>query len=100
MKNALDWLVSHEGFVAKPVALLNSSPRAHHAYEALAETLGTMSAHIVREACVAIPLLGAGLDEEGMVGNAAVAASIRGAILSLQAALAPGAAAGPSFPLA
>jgi NAD(P)H-dependent FMN reductase len=100
MKNALDWLVSHEGFVAKPVALLNSSPRAHHAYEALAETLGTMSAHIVREACVAIPLLGAGLDEEGMVGNAAVATSIRGAILSLQAALAPGAAAGPSFPLA
>jgi NAD(P)H-dependent FMN reductase len=77
MKNALDWLVSHEGFVAKPVALLNSSPRAHHAYEALAETLGTMSAHIVREACVAIPLLGAGLDEEGMVGNAAVATSTR-----------------------
>jgi NAD(P)H-dependent FMN reductase len=100
MKNALDWLVSHEGFVAKPVALLNSSPRAHHAYEALAETLGTMSARIVREACVAIPLLGAGLDEEGMVGNAAVAASIRGAILSLQAALTPGTAPGPSFPVA
>src|SRR5262245_51317788 len=31
MKNALDWLVSYEGFIAKPVAVVNTSPRAHHA---------------------------------------------------------------------
>jgi len=28
MKNALDWLVSFEGIVYKPVALINTSPRA------------------------------------------------------------------------
>src|SRR5690349_18700927 len=34
IKNALDWLVSGEEFVNKPVALINASPRATHAYEA------------------------------------------------------------------
>lgn len=99
MKNALDWLVSYEGFVGKPVALLNASPRAHHAYEALAETLRTMSAQLIREASVSIVLLGSGLDEEGMVGSPAVAEAIRGALDALEAALAPGAGAGPSFPV-
>src|SRR5262245_37371247 len=42
LKNALDWLVSDEGFVGKPVAVVNTSPRAHHAYEALLEILKTM----------------------------------------------------------
>lgn len=99
MKNALDWLVSYEDFVAKPVALLNSSARAHHAYEALAETLQTMSANLIREASVLIPLLGSGLDEDGMVRDPGVAAAIRGAIQSLQAALGPGVGGGPSFPV-
>ncbi len=35
MKNALDWLVSFEPFVYKPVAVLNTSPRAQHADAAL-----------------------------------------------------------------
>ena len=73
VKNALDWLVSFEPFVGKPVAVLNASPRARHAYPALLETLRTMSAVLVPQACVALPLLGSGLDEEGMVGDAAVA---------------------------
>ena len=30
IKNALDWLVSFEGFVAKPIAVVNTSPRARH----------------------------------------------------------------------
>ena len=37
LKNALDWLVAYEGAVDKPVALINTSPRAHHAYDALRE---------------------------------------------------------------
>src|SRR5262249_50542544 len=37
LKNALDWLVSFEGFINKPVVLVNTSPRAHHAYDALRE---------------------------------------------------------------
>jgi chromate reductase, NAD(P)H dehydrogenase (quinone) len=99
MKNALDWLVSDEGFVAKPVALLNASPRAHHAHDALLETLNTMSARVLREACVVLPLLGSGLDEESMTRDAATVEAIRGALGHLQAALAQGAAAGPAFPI-
>ena len=56
MKNALDWLVSFEGTVHKPVALVNTSPRARHAYESLHEILRTMSATIIDEACVSVPL--------------------------------------------
>ncbi len=85
MKNALDWLVSFEGFVALPAAVLNSSPRAHHAHAALLETLRTMSASIVAEACIALPLLGAGLDEEGIVQDPGSAGLLRGALRSLEA---------------
>ena len=31
LKNALDWLVASETFAGKPVALINTSPRAFHA---------------------------------------------------------------------
>ncbi len=57
MKNALDWLVSFEGTVYKPVAIFNASPRAHHADESLREILKTMSTSIVAEASAVIPLL-------------------------------------------
>src|SRR5579862_7006350 len=53
IKNALDWLVSFEPFVGKPVAVLNASPRAQYAYAALLETLRTMSALLVPQACIA-----------------------------------------------
>ncbi len=58
MKNALDWLVSHEPFVNKPVAVVNTSDRAHHADDALRETLITMNAHLVEAASFTVPLLG------------------------------------------
>jgi chromate reductase len=58
MKNALDWLVSFEGTVNKPIALINTSPRAHHAYDALREVLRTMSTYVIEEASLSIPLLG------------------------------------------
>ena len=104
LKNALDWLVSFEPFIHKPVAVLNASPRAHHADDALRETLRTMSAVIVEEACVAIPLLGAHLDEDGMVAAPAVAAAVARALAALEAACAPHASEGegggdPAFPL-
>lgn len=86
IKNALDWLVSFEPFAGKAVAVLNASPRAHHADEALRETLKTMAAVLVEPACVAIPLLGSGLDEEGMVNAAAVASAIRRSLASLKEA--------------
>jgi chromate reductase len=98
VKNALDWLVSFEPFVGKPVALINASPRAHHAHEALLETLATMSARLVREACIALPLLGSGLSEDGMVADPQVAGAVR-AVLECLASAAHGAAGAASFPV-
>jgi NAD(P)H-dependent FMN reductase len=100
IKNALDWLVSFEPFVHKPVAVLNASPRAHHADDALRETLRTMSARVVEDACVAIPLLGAGLDESAMAAEPAVAGAIARALDALRAGAGPGsvpAAGAPRF---
>ena len=99
IKNALDWLVSFEPFVGKPVAVLNASPRAHHADDALRETLKTMAATIVESASLSIPLLGARLDEDGMVADPAVAAAIGRSLAALRAAMMEGAAEhGPNSP--
>lgn len=90
IKNALDWLVSFEPFVGKPVAVLNASPRAHHADSALRETLRTMSAVIVEPASVSIQLLGANLDEAGMVEHPVVSSAIKGCLTSLHTAVVRG----------
>jgi NAD(P)H-dependent FMN reductase len=73
IKNALDWLVGFEPFASKLVAVFNTSPRAHHADDALRETLRTMAAIIVESASSSIPLLGTGLDESAMVATPYVA---------------------------
>lgn len=99
MKNALDWLVSCEGFVGKPVAVINTSPRAHHAYDALVETLRTMSADLVDEASVAIPLLGYCTTTQAMVADAAVASQIRRMLADLAGHLHAGAERGARFPM-
>lgn len=69
MKNALDWLVSGEEFPYIAIMLVNTSPRAHHAQDALREILMTMSGNIVEAASLAIPLLGSQLDPEGILAN-------------------------------
>lgn len=83
IKNALDWLVSFEPFAFKPVAVINTSPRAHHADAALRETLTTMAAHVVEPASVSLPLLGAHLDEEAMVNSPEWAPAIRAILQAL-----------------
>lgn len=87
IKNALDWLVSYEPFVNKPVAVLNTSPRAQHADAALRETLRTMSANLVEAASITLPLLGAGLDESAMVASPNVVALLDEVFLAMQAAV-------------
>ena len=69
MKNALDWLVSGEEFVHMPVMLVNTSPRAHHAQEALREVIITMSGNIIESSCLSLSLLGSGLSTAGIVQN-------------------------------
>lgn len=81
LKNALDWLVSFEGFVGKRVAIFNASPRSVHADAALREILTTMSASIVEAACLALPLRGLNLSEDAMV--AAHAEPMRAALARL-----------------
>jgi NAD(P)H-dependent FMN reductase len=97
MKNALDWLVSFEPFVNKPIAVLNASPRAHHADDALREVLRTMSADVVAEACATLPLLGSGLDEEGILRSAAIRETLASVFRALETAVAR-ASADPHFP--
>lgn len=83
MKNALDWMVGGEAFVNKPVALLNASPRAVHAQAALRETITVMSALIVDQASIVIPVLGSRLDEKGMVAHPVIAKALREALQAL-----------------
>jgi NAD(P)H-dependent FMN reductase len=85
MKNLLDWLVGFEPFVDKMIGVLNASPRAHHADDALRETLRTMSARIVEEASISIALLGQFRGTADMLGAPAVVAAIRAALQALAA---------------
>ena len=80
MKNALDWLVGSFEFPNKPVALINTSPRATHALAALTVTLETMSARLVNDASITLPLLGTANDAESIAANAELAAPLRGAL--------------------
>ena len=100
IKNTLDWLVSFEPFIHKPVAVLNASPRAHHADDALRETLRTMSACLVGERSFAVELLGAHLGEDAMAASPAVAAVVAEAIAALRTGIARQGDGGiPVFPL-
>ena len=85
IKNTLDWLVSFEPFIHKPVAVINASPRARHADEALRETLRTMSAGLVGARSFAVELLGAGLDERAMAASPVVVAIVGEAMAALRA---------------
>ncbi|TYL90590.1 NAD(P)H-dependent oxidoreductase [Bradyrhizobium rifense] len=77
LKNALDWLVGSHEFPDKPVALINTSPRATHALAALTLTLETMSARLATEACVTLPLLGGAWDEHSITADPALAEPLR-----------------------
>jgi len=79
VKNALDWLVSFEGLVDKPVAIFNASPRPVHADAQLRETLTTMPASLVADACLALPFRGTGITEQGIL-DSGHAAEFRGAL--------------------
>ena len=87
LKNALDWLVASFEFPNKPVALINTSPRATHALAALTLTLETMSAQLVRDASITLPLLGTATDETSIVANNELAEPLRQAITCFAAGI-------------
>jgi chromate reductase, NAD(P)H dehydrogenase (quinone) len=80
LKNALDWLVSSIEFPHKPVALINASPMATHAQASLIETLTLMTARIVAEATVTIPVTRADVDADGEITKPEVRSAIRAAL--------------------
>jgi NAD(P)H-dependent FMN reductase len=80
MKNALDWLVGSHEFPGKPVALINTSPRASHALASLTLTLETMSARLVKDASITLPLLGTVNDADSIAASAELAEPLRHAL--------------------
>lgn len=87
LKNALDWLVSGEEFVGKPIALFNASPRAIHAQASLTEIITTMAGRIVPEASIIISLLGKNLDVAGIVADPEISGKLQAAIISFANAI-------------
>jgi chromate reductase len=83
LKNALDWVVSSGELVDKPIALIKASARAKHAWSSLAETVAVMSAHVIRDASITIPLDGRGLDTNGIVGDRDLSTALTSAIEAL-----------------
>ena len=77
LKNALDWLVSSGEFVDKPVALINTSSRAHHAQEQLVEILKTMTAKVYTEMSVTILLSGRNLNVTDITEDVELSGSLR-----------------------
>lgn len=88
MKNALDWLVGGgDDVVGKPVASINVSPRATLAQASLLRTLEGISARVVHEACVTIPLVGKQHDVDAMVADETIASPLREVVERLRAAM-------------
>lgn len=71
-KNALDWLVSFEGFMDKRVAIIQARPGGEHAQASLREILATMNARLLGDACVTLPLTSNTHDAGSLLGQPAV----------------------------
>ena len=87
MKNTLDWLVGSVDFPYKPIMLINTSPRAQHAHEALLEVLTTMSGNIINGACVSIPLLSSDLDSDGIIDDKEISETLLSALEEFRVAI-------------
>jgi NAD(P)H-dependent FMN reductase len=89
LKNALDWVVGSGELIDKPVALINASPSSSYAHASLAETLKTMSAMVVPEASITVPLKGRSLDDSGIAADSALSSLLRSALDALLRAVTP-----------
>jgi NAD(P)H-dependent FMN reductase len=92
MKNALDWLVRSGELVDKPVALISASPHATWALASLTETLTVMSARLVAEASITLPLTTNRIDEAALTGNVEITPMLRAAVAAFVLAIRAGAA--------
>jgi len=69
-KNALDWLVSTPAFVGKPVVILHAARGSQWALDSLKEVLTTMSAKILEQASVLLPLGSNQMDADAILLHA------------------------------
>jgi NAD(P)H-dependent FMN reductase len=83
LKNLLDWLVGSVDFPGKPVTLVAPSERSVHAQAQLAEVLRTMSARLVPDAAVLVPLARRDMDAESIVADPQLAARLRDTLATL-----------------
>jgi chromate reductase len=86
LKNALDWLVASETFAGKPIALINTSPRAFHAQASLREILTTMAARLIPEAFASVSLTGKALTADDILADTACARRLTESLEALIAA--------------
>jgi chromate reductase len=87
LKNALDWLVSSSEFPGKPIALINTSPRSVDAQIQLRLILTTMSARLIDEASITLPLLGHPPDPNQIASDPALSVPLHLALDNLVAAI-------------
>jgi NAD(P)H-dependent FMN reductase len=89
-KNLLDWTVGDDrpgSMYEKPVAWVNVAARgAPNAHESLRKVLGYVNAAIVEPACLAVPVTGAMVNEEGLVADEAVVRRLTDSLETLAAA--------------
>jgi chromate reductase, NAD(P)H dehydrogenase (quinone) len=90
LKNALDWLVASETFAGKPVALINTSPRAFHAQASLREILSTMAARLTPEAFASISLTGKMMTADDILADSVCARRLTESLEALIAAVRAG----------
>ena len=83
LKNALDWIVGTGELIDKPVAIVNTSARATHAYASLKETLTTMSARVVEDASTLVALDGRSRDATAILRDSRVSSALAGALAAL-----------------
>jgi NAD(P)H-dependent FMN reductase len=81
VKNALDWVVGSGELVNKPIALINASSRAKHAWASLAYALAVMSSRVVLDASITVRR--STLDADGIIADAAMSNKLRSAIDAL-----------------
>jgi chromate reductase len=82
--------VSSVDFPGKPVALLGASALSVHAPAQLTEILNTMSARLVDEASVTVPLLGPPVDAATIAADPALAGPLREAMEAFARAIEEG----------
>ncbi len=87
MKNALDWLVSGEEFIHMPVALFHASAGGTYAQASLLETLTAMSARVVTEASITVPLRGRDLDVADIVSHPQWSSAVHAALVAFARAI-------------